>query len=384
MNAWRRPDVRIVLDGRTIADHFPGIGRYTFNLAQALAKVLPAGDELTLLHDPRQPNTRYDLAALAAQPGLRLVEVRARNFSLVEQWRVPVALRRLKSSVYHSPYYVMPYWPGVPSVLTLFDLIPMLNPEDFSPMARLSFAVAVRLAARAARRVITISQASANDLRKHLGLPEAVLSAIPLAADPMFVPQPAESVARVQARYGLPADYVLYLGSNKPHKNLSGLVRAFVQLTPASVGGAELVIAGHWDERFPQARLAAQGAPDRVRFLGPVAQADLPALYAGATLFVFPSIYEGFGLPPLEAMACGVPVACSNSSSLPEVVDDAALLFDPLDVEAISGALERACTDSALRADLAAHGLQRAQQFSWARTARQTLDLYDGLAGANQ
>jgi glycosyltransferase involved in cell wall biosynthesis len=369
--------VRLVLDGRTIADHFPGIGRYAFNLASALAPLLAPGDELIVLHDRHQPNTRFDLGGLASRPNLRLLEINARNFSLAEQWRVPNTLHMLQPSVYHSPYYVMPYWPGVPSVVTLYDVIPIIHPEDYSPVARLAFAVGVRLAARTARRVITISQASARDLRQLLGLPAATLSAIPLAADPIFVPQPDEAVARVRDRYGLPPAYVLYLGSNKPHKNLPRLVRAYTHLV-GGAGQAPLVIAGHWDDRFPQARNVVTEAQcgERVAFIGPVAQADLPALFGGATLSVFPSLYEGFGLPPLEAMACGTPVACSSAASLTEVVGDAALTFDPLDEQAITAALTRGLDDAELRADLRQRGLLRARQFTWNRVAAQTLEVY--------
>jgi glycosyltransferase involved in cell wall biosynthesis len=372
--------VRIVLDGRTIADHFPGIGRYTYNLARALAQVLPPADEVVLLHDPRQPNTLYNLAAVGAGLSLRLAAARARNFSLAEQWRVPRLLRELGAAVYHSPYFLMPYRPGCPGVVTVHDLIPLRYPADYSPGARLVFAAGIRLAVRAASRVIVVSQASARDLQSYLRASPNKLAAIPEAPDPIFRPQSAEAIGQVRARYKLPSDYVLYLGSNKPHKNLPRLVRAFAQLAPATVGATILVIAGQWDDRYPQAKAAAQAAPGRVRFLGPVAQADLPALYAGATLFAFASVYEGFGLPPLEAMACGVPVVCSNTAALAEVVGEAALLFDPLDLAQMRAVLERALSDGELRAELARRGLERARQFSWEQTARQTLDVYRQIA----
>jgi glycosyltransferase involved in cell wall biosynthesis len=383
MSAWGRPGVRVVLDGRTISDHFPGIGRYTFNLAGALAQALPADDELLVLHNPAQTNTRFDLAALAAHPSLRLVPTDVPNFALREQWLLPALLRRLGADVYHSPYYWMPFRPGCPTLLTLHDLIPMRCPRDYSAGARLAFALAIRLAVNAARRVISVSRSGAADLQLLLHVaPERVVT-IPEASDPIFRPQPpgAVAVAEARSRYDLPPDYVLYFGSNKPHKNLVRLVRAYTRLEP-SPDLPPLVIGGHWDQRFPEAQREAEasGAARRVLFIGPVEQSHLPALYSGARLFVFPSVYEGFGLPPLEALACGVPVACSNASSLPEVVGDAALTFDPLDEAAIGDALAHGLKDPALRADLRARGLARAALFTWTRAAQQTLDAYHSLA----
>ena len=372
--------MRIVLDGRSIADHFPGIGRYAFNLAGALAALLAAGDELVVLHNPRQANTRFDLtqlthAAAAGGASVRLVETGARNFSLGEQWRAPAVLRELRPSVYHSPYYVMPYWPGCPSVVTIHDLIPFRYPADYSAPTRLAIGVALRLAARRARQVITASQASARDLRARLGVPARRLTVVPYAPDPIFRPQPASEIEAVRGRYGLPRDYVLYLGSNKPHKNLPRLVRAYAQAGP-DARQTPLVIAGHWDERYPQAKAAAQALGANARFVGPVPQRDMPALYGGARLFVFPSLYEGYGLPPQEAMACGTAVVCSNTPPLLEVAGEAALLFDPLDEAAMAAALGRALGDEALRRELSGRGLEQARQFTWARTAQQTLAVY--------
>ncbi len=371
--------MRIVLDGRTIADHFPGIGRYTFNLAGALAPLLSAGDELMVLHDRRQANTRFELAALTQHPNVRLIEINAPNFSLAEQWRVPARLRQLQPTVYHSPYYLMPYWPGCPSVVTIHDLIPFRFPADYSARTRLIIAVAMRLAAWTARQVITASQASGRDLVARLGLAPERLTVVPYAPDPIFQPQPAEAVAQVRLRYHLPPDYILYLGSNKPHKNLPRLVRAYAQAQPAA-NPLPLVIAGHWDERYPQAKQAAEALAANVKFIGPVEQHDVPALYSAARLFVFPSLYEGYGLPPQEAMACGTPVVCSNSPPLVEVVGKAALLFDPLDEADMASALARALGDEALRRELGRRGLEQARTFTWARTAEQSLAVYRAAA----
>jgi len=205
-------------------------------------------------------------------------------------------------------------------------------------------------------------------------VPPLRVAAIPLAAGPTFHPQPLEAIAGLRRRHALPERFTLYLGSNKPHKNLPRLLAAWATLPEDEL----LVIAGAWDRRYPEPRqiVQQQGLGERVRFLGPVAEADLPALYGAATLFVFPSLYEGFGLPVLEALACGTPVACSDSSNLPEVADNAALLFNPLDVGAIADAIRLLLADEQERAALADRATAQAARFSWERTAAATLALY--------
>jgi alpha-1,3-rhamnosyl/mannosyltransferase len=203
---------------------------------------------------------------------------------------------------------------------------------------------------------------------------------VPLAPDARFVPPSRSAVDAVRQKYQLPAEYVLYLGSNKPHKNLTMLVRGLAQAQVAKSKSA-LVIAGPWDARYPEARAIAEESSARIYFVGAVEDADLPALYAGATLFVFPSLYEGFGLPPLEAMACGTPVVCSNTSSLPEVVGEAALTVNPRDATEIANAITHVLDDAGLRDRLRERGLARAAQFSWEHTARETLQVYRDVIG---
>ena len=234
-----------------------------------------------------------------------------------------------------------------------------------------------RLALRSATRFVAISQAAAVDFTTLYGVSAAAITVTPLAADPLFAPQPAAVVAALRQRLPLPDRYLLYLGSNKPHKNLPRLIRAFAAATPQSPG-TDLVIAGAWDPRSPEARqlVVELGLEDAVRFLPNVLNADLPALYAGATAFVFPSLYEGFGLPVLEAMACGAPVACSNTSSLPEVAGEAAVLFDPVDVTEMATAISRLLNDEGLRERLRERGRQQASTFTWQRTAELTLIAY--------
>jgi len=424
-----------ILDARTATPHFPGIGRYVTSLAAALAPLLASDERLTILHHPDHP------PALLDSPAVTLVPVAISPFALAQQWQIPRLLRgfvsreqdahraggrtpygrgaaaqprssvvgrRSSSVLYHSGYNLMPYAPGVPTVLTVYDVIPLLMPEQSSGRARLLARWANILALRAARVALAISEATRRDYLAHFRVPAERIITAPLAADPAFRPQPDDAIAALRARYALPERYVLYLGSNKPHKNLVGLVEAWKIANRKSANqqinesanhaphtthhgsrltfdasrithhGSRLVIAGAWDDRYPEAkqRVAALGLSDNVMFLGPVAEADLPALYAGAELFVFPSLYEGFGFPVLEAMACGTPVICSNVSSLPEVAGSAALQVNPRDSDALAVAMDRVLGDAALRQEMRQEGLAQAGRFSWTRTAQQTLAAY--------
>ncbi len=360
--------MKIILDARTATDHFPGIGRYVVNLARALAQTSIAG-QLTLLHDPSAAATRLQL------PALPQIACPVSPFSLRQQWAVPAQLRRSGARLYHSAYYLMPYLPGLPTVLTCYDLLPLFCPRYYGALQRLVYWLTHLLATRAASLVLAISEATQADLVRRLHLEAAKIVVTPLAADPHFRPQPPDAVATVRQKYALPGTYILYFGSNKPHKNLVRLVQAFGQ---AEIASATLVIAGQWDPRYPEAKLLAaqRGWQDRVKFVGPVAEADLPAMYTGARLFVFPSLYEGFGLPVLEAMACGAPVICSNSSSLPEVIGEAHSNFDPLNTAAMATAIQEVLGSPAKLEELSRQGLGRAGQFSWAQTAQRTAAVY--------
>jgi len=365
--------VNICFDARTAQDHFTGIGRYAVNLARTLGPCLLPSEKLVVLRDSGSPS-RLDLSPVAGDR-VRIMDFPVSPFSLRQQWTLPRLLRGLGPSVYHSPYYLMPFLPGVPTVVTIHDLVPLRYPQYFTPLGRLLFSATIRLAVRAARAIIADSEATALDIKQFLAVEPMFV--IPLAA--AFSPQSVENVAAARARCRLPERYVLYVGSNKPHKNLVRLVAAWARLQPQAL---QLVIAGPWDRRYREARLHAEklGLGDAVRFLGAVEEADLPALYSGATLFVFPSEYEGFGLPVLEAMACGVPVACAAVGNLPELAGQAALLFDPWSVDAIAQAIRELLNDPDRRAELTRLGLERAAQFTWEETARRTVSVYRQVA----
>jgi alpha-1,3-rhamnosyl/mannosyltransferase len=363
-----------VLDARTASPHFPGIGRYVGNLGRAMGPLLGPGERLTVLEDPRYH--------VGAGPEVARVPVSESPFSVAQQSKMPRLLKRLGADLYHSAYLMMPYRPGVPTVLTVYDLIPLLLPAQSTRRAALFFRAALRLALHTAGQIIVISDATRRDLLAHFDVSPERVTVIPLAADPAFAPPSEQAVAEVRRRYALPERYVLYLGSDKPHKNLAGLTDAWARIAKwPEVAGASLVIAG-----AGEARAAERGSDARIRWLGPAPEADLPALYGGATFFVFPSLYEGFGLPVLEAMACGTPVVCSDGSSLPEVAGDAAVLVDARDPAALGEAIASLLNDAGRRDRLRERGLAQAARFNWESTARRTLELYrvalrQGFAG---
>ncbi len=384
-----------ILDARTATPHFPGIGRYVTNLARAMAPLLAPDERLTVIVDSAHP------VALPPSPAVQIVPLAVSPFSMSQQWAVPRLLRRLHEAptsnlqplasnpqpptpaIYHSSYVAMPYRLGLPTVLTVYDLIPLRYPAHSTARARLLIRWTTRLALRAARHVIAISDFTRRDFMAEFGLASERITAIPLAADPVFKPQPPEAIVAVRRKYNLPERFALYLGSNKPHKNLVRLVAAWDDCG-LRIGDCGLVIAGAWDPRYPGARNLANLQPPAANFqlpiwLGPVPEADLPALYSAASAFVFPSLYEGFGLPVLEALACGAPVICSNTSSLPEVAGDATLLVDPANAMALADALWRVLSDDQLRDDLRRRGLAQAARFSWGKTAAATLTLYRNM-----
>ena len=377
--------MRIGLDGRYIQDHFPGIGRYTYSLISALAPLAPA-DTLVVLTNPALPNSRYDLSTLASHGNIELVRVDIPTFSLAEQLRLPGVASQLSLSVLHSPYYVKPYRLPVPSILTIYDAIPTRYPGYYPLRTRFLIRSLKRLALRSADHCLAISETTKADFASEYGIDPGRITAIPLAADARFRPLEPTAVVAVRQRYDLPQEYVLYLGINKPHKNLVQLAQAWAEMGRRTRTGRDrgpvLALAGREDPRYPQARQRVLDLDlgDSVLFLGDVPESDLPALYAGATLFAFPSLYEGFGLPVLEAMACGTPVACSNTSSLPEIVGDAALTFDPEDVASIADVLQRLLGNADLRHAMSRRGLEQAGRFTWSHTALRTLEVYRSVA----
>jgi alpha-1,3-rhamnosyl/mannosyltransferase len=266
-----------------------------------------------------------------------------------------------------------------PVVVTFYDTIPLSLPHFWPVHQRAMFSLAHRLSFRCMARGMVMSESAKHDFVSLLGAPADRLELVPPGVEQGFTPQKADVVQRFKSAHGLESDYLLYVGINKPSKNLVRLVQAYARMRgscPPPV--PPLVIAGPWDNRYPEPlqAAAAEGVENWIRFIGPVPEVDLPALYCGARFCVCPSLQEGFGFPVLEAMACGAPVACSRTSSLPEVAGEAAYYFDPERVDQMAEVLMRMTMDAQLRDALRALGLKRAEQFDWEGTARRTVGVY--------
>jgi glycosyltransferase involved in cell wall biosynthesis len=316
-------------------------------------------------------------------PRFEPISERSTHYSIGEQFRIPLALTRARVDLFHAPHYVVPRLVPCPYVVTIHDCIHLRFPQYLpNRLAPIYARTMMHVAARGARRVLTVSQASKQDIIHYLKLPAEQVEVIYNAPDERITAPPsAEEIARARDRFLLTAPFILYTGNIKPHKNIDRLIEAFAELRRRGLGDHKLLIIGDEISKYPNLRRLVHRFQlhQHVRFLGFVPDATLAALYRLAAVFVFPSLYEGFGLPPLEAMAAGAPVVTSNVSSLPEVVGDAALLIDPTDPGAIATAIERILSDAALRADLVQRGLARARTFSWERSAARVHEVYREL-----
>lgn len=348
-------------------------------LLRALAKVDPANEYLLF-----SPGSAPRISQIRNSP----FAIRNLTKLWFEQISFPRACQREEVDVAHVPYFAPPLRPTSPTVVTIHDLIPLILPAYRGSLLVQLYTRLVSAAARRAEAIIADSECSKRDIVRLLGMPPERVHVIYLAGDERF--RPVEDVTHLEAirrKYSLPERYVLYLGGFDQRKNLATLLQAFAHLRKALGDKYQLAIAGELPAQdtpfFPHPRRLAWevGLEKGVIFIGWVSEEDKPALYSAATLFVFPSLYEGFGLPVLEAMACGTPVIASNAASLTEVVGDGGLLVEPQDVDALAEAMIAVLTDSRLRASLRQRGLEQARRFSWERTARETLGVYREMMG---
>ncbi len=365
--------MRIAIDVRKYHDF--GIGTYIRNLVHQLGRIDKETDYVLLC----QPQDRDQI--LLPESNFRIVVVSAPPYSVSEQFRIPVALRREHVDLFHAPHYVLPPLIHCRSVVTIHDCIHLMFPQ-YLP-GRLAYAYAkaqLWTAAHRSDRILTVSETSKLDILRRFHVPADKVAVVYNAIDERLAVPPAdEDFERVRARYQLKDPFALYVGNIKPHKNLERLIDAFHELRQESAfESLKLVIIGDEITKYQGLRRAVHRHKlhKHVRFFGFVPLGTLAVLYRLASVFVFPSLYEGFGLPPLESMYFGTPVVTSNVSSLPEVVGDAAVLVDPYDSHSIAEGMRKALTDQGLRAWLRERGMARAREFSWEQSVARIREVY--------
>ena len=367
--------MRVAIDARKLHDY--GIGTYVRNLLRELARQ-DDDAEYVLICPPAEVEYLKTLG-----PRFRPIADRSGNYSAREQFSIPRALVRANVDLFHAPHYVVSPFTTRPFVVTIHDCIHLRFPQYLPNRAALHYArVMMKMSARRSRRILTVSQASKNDILHYLGVPADKVEVIYNALDERLALVPtAEDVDRVRQRFQLTSPFILYAGNIKPHKNVDRLIEAFSIMRRRGIEDVKLLIIGDEISKYPNLRRLVHRFQlhQHVRFLGFVPDATLAVLYRLASVFVFPSLYEGFGLPPLEAMASGTPVVTSNISSLPEVVGDAALLIDPMDAWAIADAISRLLREPELRADLVHRGFERVKAFSWERSVGRIRQVYAEL-----
>lgn len=357
-----------------------GISRYIRNLLLGFAKLGEPEDITVFASDRRAPRLLPNGERLHWCFS-RWSTAKASRRIAWEQLALPLAASRKGIRVLHSPAHVAPLaWRGR-SVVTVHDLSFLLLPQAFSAANRLYLSAFTRLSVRRADIVLTVSENTRRDVIRLLGArPERVRVAYN-GVEEVFRPLPAEQVEEFRRRRGLAERFILFLGTLEPRKNVARLVEAYARLRQAGFPH-QLVIGGGrgwlYEEIF--ALVQRLGVEKEVLFPGFIPLEEEPLWYNAAEVFAYPSLYEGFGLPPLEAMACGVPVVASSTSSLPEVVGEAAILVDPYSLDDLTAALKRVLSDEALRHELSGRGLARARQFSWDQTARMAAEVYRELS----
>jgi glycosyltransferase involved in cell wall biosynthesis len=372
--------LRIAIDAHSVGTGLAGNETYATNLIEALAEI-DRENEYTLYVTKREAVDRFshrwaNFTVRQTLPHTPLI-------------RIPLVLsselRRRQVDILHVQFTAPPAAP-CPVVVSVHDLSFEHLPQTFKRRSRSQLRLTVRYSARKAARVIVPSEYGQTDLKATYKIPAERIDVVPLAAADYFKPAPARDLQRVRQTYGIEGEYILSVGSIQPRKNLSRLIAAYARLRTTWANGKlpRLVLVGKqawlYDETLQT--IEAAGVKDSVILTGYVPTADLPALYTGALCFAYPSYFEGFGIPPLEAMSCGTAVMTGNRTSLPEVVGDAALMVDPFDVASLAAGLRKLIEDSDFRRTLSVKGFDQAKRFSWQKTAVSTLNVYRRAWGA--
>jgi alpha-1,3-rhamnosyl/mannosyltransferase len=377
---------RIGFDGRYINDRYHGIGRYAFRLIEAMATLDQSST--FIIFRGKSPDTRFDWGYLAS---IRNIEIHDGPWPLYwpqEQLAWPALIRRHRIDAFHTPYFVAPLFiqrfsgngkSSLPVIITIHDLIFDRYPKYMPiPISHPYYRLLMRLSTHSAQNVITVSQSTAGDLNQYYHTPFEKITVIPEGVDQSFRPvMDTGQMDTLRRRYQLDNPFILNVGARRPHKNISTLIEAFAYIAP--ITDYVLVIAGPNDHRFPNTMeqyAADLNLSDRIRFLDWIPETELPGLYSLADMVVLPSFIEGFGLPALEAMACGTPVIAADNTSYPEVVGSAGILIDPHSVTQLAHQIHQLVEKQDRRNYYREVGLRQAAAFTWERAASATLQAY--------
>jgi glycosyltransferase involved in cell wall biosynthesis len=365
--------VRIGIDARLVYYRQAGISQYTLRLLQELAN-LAQDDEFVVFQ------SRMDGSMLVERPNFQKRALWTPPHHRLEQLLLPLEVAAVDLDVLHSPDFIPPFRRNCRSVITIHDLNFLLYPHFLTPQSA-SYYGQIDQAVRNCDHIIAVSESTKRDIVRLTGAPENKITVVHEAAHPIYRPLDDALPQQVMERMGLRRDYILFVSTIEPRKNVPTLLMAYKKLLDDYHAEVDLALAGEKGWLFEEvfALVGKLDLGERVHFLGRVSPEELLGLYNAAQLLVHPAFYEGFGLPPLEAMACGTPVVVSNTSSLPEVVGDAALLVDPSDVDSMAVAIWRLLSDEALRKQMREKGFRRARRFSWKKAALETLDIYHRL-----
>lgn len=369
--------MRIGIDARLVFYNRAGIGQYISLLIEALAKFEHQDDQFYVLQ------SRKDKFSIINSNGFIRKSLWTPSHNRFEQSALSFEISRMNLHLLHSPDFIPPFKRNCKSVITIHDLAFLLYPH-FLTKESARYYGQIDQAWRKTDHIICVSEATKQDSIKMLGVPEKKITVIHEAANPVYRQVPlVEAQQRVRKKYKLERDYILFVSTIEPRKNLPGLLQAYRKLIDQYKRDEILVMVGSkgwlWEEVYET--VDRLNLDDHIAFLDRVPIEDLVYLYNAARVLVHPSFYEGFGLPPLEAMTCGTPVIVSNTSALPEVVGDAALMVNPHDIEGLTVAIWRALTEDELRQDLICKGLKRAHKFSWEEAAKKTLEVYHKVGG---
>ena len=372
------PSPRIGIDALTLGPPMSGVGQVIHNLLKSLPQAAPEFDYLVYRSRTRPHGPGADLSPLPVKRTWLPTRFRPVRI-LWQQAALPVQARMHKVDLIHAPAYTAPIATSKPVVLTIYDTIALTFPELSKRLNVLHYRMFMSASAKRAARIIVPSEATRKDVIAVLGVPSDKIRVVPLAVAEAFRPvEDVRELGRVRKELGLPERYILFTGNIEPKKNLPALLRAYAEARRSGRVTHRLVVAGRKAWRYSQVfkTLRELRIQETVHFIGHVPQEMLPALYSGASVFVFPSLCEGFGLPPLEAMACGTPVVTTTAGALPEVVGNAALTVKPDDVRELRVAMEKVLANQFLARRLREYGIKRAAEFSWHKTARATADVY--------